>query len=84
VPTPFSFPQKILTKADLTIARLHAHLVDDQSLGTAILGRIAAEYQRTASVFCQITGQDEHRAFRGQLSVERTPEGSQPLAGGRA
>jgi phosphoenolpyruvate carboxylase len=51
--------QMILAKADLTIARLYADLVEDRVLGTRIFERIGDEYQRTVDVICQITGQRE-------------------------
>jgi phosphoenolpyruvate carboxylase len=51
--------QMILTKADMTIARLYADLVADQELAARIYGRIAAEYQRSVDVVCRITGQKE-------------------------
>ncbi len=49
--------QMILAKADLTIARLYADLVEDQALADRIFDRIAAEYGRTVEVILQITGQ---------------------------
>jgi phosphoenolpyruvate carboxylase len=49
--------QMILAKADLTIARLYADLVEDQELAARIYGRIEGEYRRTVDVICQITGQ---------------------------
>ena len=49
--------QMILAKADLTIARLYADLVEDQALADRIFDRIAAEYRRTVEVILQITGQ---------------------------
>ena len=42
--------QMILAKADMTIARLYADLVEDQALADRIFGRIAAEYRRTVDV----------------------------------
>ncbi|HLJ95120.1 MAG TPA: phosphoenolpyruvate carboxylase [Gemmataceae bacterium] len=51
--------QMILAKADLTIARLYADLVEDQALATRIYNHIADEYARTVSVICQVTGQKE-------------------------
>ncbi len=48
--------QMILAKADLTIARLYADLVEDQEIGNRIYDRIAAEYQRTISAIEAITG----------------------------
>jgi phosphoenolpyruvate carboxylase len=49
--------QMILAKADLTIARLYADLVEDPEVGNRIYERIAEEYRRTAEVICLITGQ---------------------------
>jgi phosphoenolpyruvate carboxylase len=49
--------QMILAKADLTIARLYADLVEDQAVADRIFGQIAAEYDRTVDVICRITGQ---------------------------
>ena len=49
--------QMILAKADMTIARLYADLVDDQALADRIYGRIAAEYAQAVDVVCKITGQ---------------------------
>lgn len=51
--------QMILAKADLTIARLYADLVEDRALANRLFDRIADEYRRTVSVICQITGQNE-------------------------
>jgi phosphoenolpyruvate carboxylase len=50
--------QMIMAKADLTIARLYADLVEDQALAGRIFERIAAEYHRTADVILAITGQE--------------------------
>ncbi len=49
--------QMIMAKADLTIARLYADLVGDKELADRIFERIAGEFQRTAEVILQITGQ---------------------------
>jgi phosphoenolpyruvate carboxylase len=57
--------QMILAKADLTIARLYADLVEDQELASRIYGRIAQEYRLTTEVVCQVTGQ--------RLLLEQTP-----------
>ena len=51
--------QMILAKADLTIARLYADLVEDQSVATRIFTRISEEYHRSVDVILQITGQKE-------------------------
>jgi phosphoenolpyruvate carboxylase len=49
--------QMIVAKADLTIARLYADLVEDQALAARIFDRIEREFMRTVDVLCQITGQ---------------------------
>lgn len=51
--------QMILAKADLTIARLYADLVEDQALAERIFERIAAEYERTVAVILRVTGQKD-------------------------
>ena len=50
--------QMILAKADMTIARLYADLVEDAEVADRIYGRIAAEYDRTVEAICRTTGQD--------------------------
>ncbi len=49
--------QMILAKADLTIARLYADLVDDQAVADEIFRRIETEFHTTVDVICKITGQ---------------------------
>ena len=50
--------QMILAKADLTIARLYADMVEDQALAGRIYDRIAAEFRLSVEVICKkITGQ---------------------------
>jgi phosphoenolpyruvate carboxylase len=51
--------QMILAKADLTIARLYADLVEDRELADRIYERIASEYQRTVEVVGLMTGNSE-------------------------
>lgn len=51
--------QMILAKADPTIARLYADLVEDRAVGDRIFGRINLEYQRTIEAICLMTGQAE-------------------------
>jgi phosphoenolpyruvate carboxylase len=51
--------QMILTKADMTIARLYADLADDQVAACRTFDRIAAEYERSVDVIKRITGQSE-------------------------
>jgi phosphoenolpyruvate carboxylase len=57
--------QMILMKADMTIARLYADLVEDQALAERVYSRIEAEYERTVRLVCAITGQ--------QALLERMP-----------
>ena len=57
--------QMILAKADLTIARLYADLVEDQELATRIYNRIADEYRLTTEIICQLT--------RQRILLEQTP-----------
>jgi phosphoenolpyruvate carboxylase len=49
--------QMILMKADLTIARLYADLVQDQKLAARIFGLIEAEHERTERLVCAVAGQ---------------------------
>ncbi|MBY0526295.1 MAG: phosphoenolpyruvate carboxylase [Gemmataceae bacterium] len=49
--------QMVMAKADLTIARLYADLVEDADLAQRIFDRIANEYRRTADVILDVTGQ---------------------------
>jgi phosphoenolpyruvate carboxylase len=49
--------QMILSKADLTIARLYADLLNDQDLAGRVYELIAKEYHRSVDVITQITGQ---------------------------
>ena len=51
--------QMILAKADLTIARLYADLVEDQALASRIFDRIAAEHRSSVEAVCRITDQAE-------------------------
>ena len=51
--------QMILSKADMTIARLYADLVEDQALAGRIYDRIAQEYERTVEVILQMTGREK-------------------------
>ncbi len=57
--------QMILAKADMTIARLYADLVQDAALGERLYERIAAEFARSVHWVCAITQQSE--------LLERTP-----------
>jgi phosphoenolpyruvate carboxylase len=49
--------QMILAKADMTIARLYADLVEDQEMAGRMYDRIAGEYRRTVACIGKITGQ---------------------------
>ena len=51
--------QMILAKADMTIARLYADLVDDQALADRFYSRINRDYQQAISVILRITSQGE-------------------------
>jgi phosphoenolpyruvate carboxylase len=51
--------QMILAKADLTIARLYADLVEDRAVGNRIFERINLEYQRTTEAVRLMTGQSD-------------------------
>jgi phosphoenolpyruvate carboxylase len=51
--------QMILAKADMTIARLYADLVEDRALADRVHGKIAAEYDKAVDVILRITGQSE-------------------------
>lgn len=51
--------QMILAKADMTIVRLYADLVDDQALADRIYSRINRDYQQAISVSLRITSQGE-------------------------
>src|SRR6185312_40641 len=51
--------QMILAKADMTIARLYADLVEDQSVGTKVYEQLHTEYERVVEVIRLITGETE-------------------------
>ena len=74
--------QMILAKADLTIARLYADLVEDQDLAKRIFERIENEYHFTVSVILQITGQSAllEKAPVLQLSIQRRNPYVDPLS----
>lgn len=50
--------QMIMSKADLSIARLYADLVEDAALGEEIFGRIETEFHMAVDFICKITGQE--------------------------
>lgn len=74
--------QMILAKADLTIARLYADLVDDQALAGRVYDRIAAEYRASARAVCRITGQGDllERAPVLKTSIDRRNPYVDPLS----
>jgi phosphoenolpyruvate carboxylase len=51
--------QMILAKADMTIARLYADLVDDQALADRIYGQIVDDYEKALDAVRKITGQGQ-------------------------
>ena len=51
--------QMILAKADITIARLYADLVDSPQVADQIHGRIAEEFSQTVQAVLRMTGQNE-------------------------
>jgi phosphoenolpyruvate carboxylase len=51
--------QMILAKADMTIARLYADLVEDQDLADRVYSLITDDYEKAVSVILRITGQAE-------------------------
>src|SRR5262249_7244127 len=63
--TALSNVQMILSKADLTIARLYADLLKDQEQSGRIFGRIKEEHALTVRLVCEVTGQ--------ATLLERTP-----------
>jgi phosphoenolpyruvate carboxylase len=51
--------QMILAKADLTIARLYADLVEDQALAGRIFDRVVEEHRKSVDAVCRIADQTE-------------------------
>ncbi|HTU23205.1 MAG TPA: phosphoenolpyruvate carboxylase [Gemmataceae bacterium] len=74
--------QMILAKADLTIARLYADLVEDRGVADRIFERISAEYQRSVSVIELMTGEAELLAQMPVLrrSIQRRNPYVDPLS----
>jgi phosphoenolpyruvate carboxylase len=74
--------QMILSKADLTIARLYADLVEDRKVGDEIFGRIENEFRTTVEIVCKITGQTRllDRFPVLQRSIERRNPFVDPLS----
>jgi len=74
--------QMILAKADLTIARLYADLVEDQALAKRVFDRIETEYRITEAVILQITGQESllEKAPVLQNSIRRRNPYVDPLS----
>lgn len=55
--TAIANAEMILSKADLTIARLYADLVVDQRLASRVFGRIEQEYNRSVKMVCRVAKQ---------------------------
>jgi phosphoenolpyruvate carboxylase len=74
--------QMILAKADMTIARLYADLVEDQALAERVFERIAEEYHQSVTAVCQITEQSEplERATILRTSIDRRNPYVDPLS----
>jgi phosphoenolpyruvate carboxylase len=74
--------QMILAKADLTIARLYADLVEDQALAARVFDRIATEYRLAADAVCRVTGQGSllERSPILKTSIERRNPYVDPLS----
>ena len=74
--------QMILAKADLTIARLYADLVEDQALASRIFDRIAAEHRSSVEAVCRITDQAEllEKATILRTSIDRRNPYVDPLS----
>ncbi|HEY1599459.1 MAG TPA: phosphoenolpyruvate carboxylase [Pirellulales bacterium] len=74
--------QMILAKADLTIARLYADLVEDPTIGDEIFRRIETEFHTTVDFVLKITGQgrllDNVPVLQG--SIERRNPYVDPLS----
>ncbi len=68
--------QMILAKADMSIARLYADLVQDQDVAERIHGRIREEFDRTVAMLKKVTNQDEllgHKPFLQRSIARRNP-----------
>lgn len=74
--------QMIMAKADLTIARLYADLVEDRALGDEQFRRIEEEYHVTRDFICKITGQNRllDNVPMLQSSIERRNPFVDPLS----
>ncbi len=74
--------QMILSKADLSIARLYADLVEDTALADRIFGRIAEEHRSSVDAVCRITGQADilDRSPILKTSIERRNPYVDPLS----
>jgi phosphoenolpyruvate carboxylase len=55
--TLISNMEMVLAKADMTIAKHYAGLVENEEIRNSIFPRIAAEYQRSCEYLLAITGQ---------------------------
>jgi phosphoenolpyruvate carboxylase len=61
--------EMIMAKADMTIARRYASLVEDQTLAAQIFGALQAEWDRTQGAVLSITGQTA--LLGGQPELDR-------------
>jgi phosphoenolpyruvate carboxylase len=61
--------EMIMAKADMTIARRYASLVEDQALAARVFGAIQAEWDRTHAAVLSITGQTA--LLGGQPELDR-------------
>jgi phosphoenolpyruvate carboxylase len=62
--------QMILSKADMTVARLYADLVDDREGANAIFERINTEFRTTVEMVFKITGQQ--RLLENRPTLQRS------------
>jgi phosphoenolpyruvate carboxylase len=74
--------QMILSKADMTVARLYADLVEDRQVADEIFERIHLEYHTTVDMVLKITGQKRLLDNRPTLqkSIERRNPFVDPLS----
>jgi phosphoenolpyruvate carboxylase len=74
--------QMILAKADMTIARLYADLVEDQALAGRVFGRIDAEYRASVDAVLKVTEQSEllERSPTLRRSIDRRNPYVDPLS----
>lgn len=68
--------QMIMSKADLTVARLYADLVEDRAVANEIFKRIDLEYHTTVDMILKITGQT--RLLDNMPTLQRSIERRNP------